>query len=350
MLRREKKAKSALNKPARYGPDLDLSKYRRIEERGAHTRSDLAKEASEQAIKVGVDLTHKDRAGTYLQVDQGAVLQLVKETYRGVVEVTTTSEALGKHPWLKDYWWKAVPVDADKYTALAELEWDEGYFVRVLPGKKVTMPIQSCLLISNNNLDQNVHNIIILEPGSEAQLITGCSVHPNVKTGLHVGVSEFYIKEDAKLTFTMVHGWAEEMDVRPRTVAILEDGATFINNYVCTRPVKSLQAYPTAYCRGAKSRVSFNTLIYGSKSSSLDVGSKVVLEGEDSRGEIVTRAIATDNSKIYARGMLIGENPESRGHLECRGLLLSGEAELHAVPQLTGEADGTELSHEAAVG
>jgi Fe-S cluster assembly scaffold protein SufB len=82
----------------------------------------------------------------------------------------------------------------------------------------------------------------------------------------------------------------------------------------------------------------------------MDVGSMIHLEGRGSRGEMVTRAIAADESKIYTRGILRGCNPESRGHLECRGLILSDKAMLNAIPELIGETQGTELSHEAAVG
>ncbi|MEM3607689.1 MAG: SufD family Fe-S cluster assembly protein [Candidatus Bathyarchaeia archaeon] len=352
MLEVRGKAELALNKPSPYGPDLDLSSYSRIDRGGVGDSSGSAplQVIAEQAARVGVYLEGSARAGAYLQSDGSVVMGAVEEAYRDSLEVMSTREALSKHPWLRKYWWGVVPVDLDKYTALAELEWDQGYFIRVLPGSRVTLPIQSCFLISRDNLDQNVHNLVILEAGSEAQLITGCTVHPNVRRGLHVGVSEFILREGSKLVFTMIHGWAEGMDVRPRTGVVVEDGATFISNYVCTSPVRSLQTYPVAYCVGEGSRASFNTLIYGVGKAVVDVGSRIHLRGRGSRGEMVTRAIAAGESRIYTRGMLVGEDPESRGHLECRGLLLSDKAMLHAIPELVGEAQGTELSHEAAVG
>ncbi|MEM2123315.1 MAG: SufD family Fe-S cluster assembly protein [Candidatus Bathyarchaeia archaeon] len=345
MLEIREKAKLALAKPSPYGPDLDLSSYSRID--GGDVDYEML---AEQAAKVGVDLKGSEKAGAYLQSDRGVVMKAVEEAYRDNVEVLSTWEALSKYPWLKNYWWRIVPVDLDKYTALAELEWDQGYFIRVLPDSRVTLPIQSCLFISRDNLDQNVHNLVILEPGSEVQLITGCTVHPNVRRGLHVGVSEFILREGSKLVFTMIHGWAEEMDVRPRTGVILEGNATFISNYVCTSPVRSLQTYPVARCVGEGSKASFNSLIYGGGGSIIDVGSAIHLEGRGSRGEMITRAIAAGESEIITRGMLRGGNPESRGHLECRGLLLSDKAVLHAIPELIGEVQGTDLSHEAAVG
>ncbi|HIE15233.1 TPA: SufD family Fe-S cluster assembly protein [Candidatus Bathyarchaeota archaeon] len=310
----------------------------------------LPKEILKRTIEVGVTSKEDERAGTYIQIDHSVIQEAVKEAFKDKVEVMSTGEALKKHKWLKKYWWKLIREDQDEYTLLAKNMWDQGYFLRVHEGEKVTLPLQSCLMISTNNLNQNVHNIIVAEPDSEAQIITGCTVHPNVKAGLHVGISEFYIKEGAELTFTMIHSWAENVEVRPRSAALIEEDASFISNYVCLRPVKTLQTYPAAYCKGGNSRVRFNSLLYGTGISRIDVGAKVVLEGEDSRGEVISRAIATEEADIHLRGLLIGKNSESRAHLECRGLLLSEKAKIHAIPELLAESKGAELSHEAAIG
>jgi hypothetical protein len=310
----------------------------------------LPEDILKRSMEVGVISDEEERAATYLQIDHSVVFQAVQDAFQGKIEIMSTREALKRYGWLREYWWGLIKADADEYTKLADSLWDQGYFIRVFEGEKVFLPLQSCLLMSTENLNQNVHNIIIAEPRSEAQIITGCTVHPNVHSGLHVGVSEFYVKEGAKVTFTMIHSWAQEVEVRPRSAALIENGATFISNYVCLKPVKNLQMYPTAYCRGADSRVSFNSILYGVGNSKIDVGAKVVLQGEGSRGEVVSRAIATDNAQIYVRGFLLGEHGESRAHLECRGLLLSDGAVIYAIPELLAKVRGAELSHEAAVG
>ncbi len=347
-----KKATSkAIGKPAAFGPDLDIRAFRR---EAAPWPScpvpSLPGDIAQRALSAGVRTDEVDRAGTYFQIDRSVVFKSMRKTFGGKAEILSTKDALKKYRWMRNYWWKLVDVNTDKYTALANLMWDQGYFIRVLKDQKIKLPIQACMFISKENFNQNVHNVIIAEPGSEAQIITGCTVHPNVQSGLHVGISEFYVKKDAKLTFTMIHNWAQNFHVRPRSAALLEDGATFVSNYVCMKSVKSLQMYPVAYCKGANSRISFNTILHGAKNSCLDVGSKVVLQGKGSRGEVITRAIATENAQIKARGLLVGEHEDSRAHLECRGLLLSDEASIHAIPELVGKVEGTELSHEAAVG
>jgi len=351
MSKGKKTAADAIGKPAAFGPDLDIGVFGREAASWAPCSiSALPKEVVQRALSVGINADEKGRAGTYFQIDRSVVLQAIRDGFAGKAEILTTKDALEKYDWVREYWWKIVDANTDKFTALAKLKWDQGYFIRVLEGQKITVPLQACLFISQDNFNQNVHNLVIAEPGSEVQIITGCTVHPNVRSGLHVGVSEFYVKKNAKLTYTMIHNWAQNFNVRPRAAATLDDGATFVSNYACLKPVKSLQMYPVAYCRGTNSRVRFNNIVYGAENSRLDIGSKVVLQGKGSRGEVITRAIASDNAEINARGFLLGEHEDSRAHLECRGLLLSDKASIHSIPELVGRAKGTELSHEAAVG
>ncbi|MBS7606894.1 SufD family Fe-S cluster assembly protein [Candidatus Bathyarchaeota archaeon] len=341
----------AINKPAAYGPDLDVNQYSRQPKNWEPCPiSSLPKEILERILEVGVLPERENRAASFFQIDHSVIFRAVQSLFEDKVEIMSAREALEKYDWLKDYWWKIVSVDTDKYTALAELAWDQGYFIRIFEDQKVTMPLQACLFISTDNLNQNVHNIIIAEPGSEAQIITGCTLHSSVQRGLHVGITEFYVKEDAKLTFTMIHNWAQNFDSRPRSGALIEDNGVFISNYMCFKPLKSLQMYPVAYCRGVNARARFNTIIYGTGTSYIDVGSKIVLQNEGCRGEIISRAIATDEAQIYARGFLQGEHGNTKAHLECRGLILSDKAIIYAVPELMAKVQGAELSHEAAVG
>ena len=351
MQEKKEKALKAREKPAALGPDIDLKSFTRdVKSWQRCIVPSLPEDIAKQSLNAGVRTDEKGRAGTYFQIDRSMVSQAIKKAFEGKAEIMSTKEALEKYDWMDDYWWKLVAVDADKYTALAELEWDMGYFIRALEGQKIMLPLQACLFVSKDNLNQNVHNVIIAEPNSELHIITGCVTHPNVQRGLHVGISEFFVKKGAKLTFTMIHNWAQNFDVRPRSAAIIEDDGTFVTNYVCLKPVKSLQMYPVAYCKGANSKARFNSILYGAKNSYLDVGSKVVLQGKGSRGEVTARAIASDNSQIYARGLLVGEREDSKAHLECRGLLLSDSASIHAIPELIAKVKGAELSHEAAVG
>lgn len=343
------KAKAASAKAAALGEDIDLGIYVSSAEEQPYQDdpSQLPAKVKEQMLGAGVILDDvSQRSGTFIQMDNAPVHSSVRQEG---VEVMATSQALEKYDWLSDYWWQAVAVDTDKYTANIELSQHNGYFIRALPGYKTIYPVQACLYLTKARLAQNVHNIIIAEEDSELHIITGCTTASNEEAGLHLGVSEFYIKRGAKVTFTMIHNWNPEVAVRPRTTAIVEENGLFLSNYVLMKPVRSLQMYPTARCVGENAVVRYNSILVAAPGSSLDVGSRAILNAKGARTEIISRAITTGGN-IVARGYIEGNAPEVKGHLECRGLILMEEGIIHAIPELKGTLAGIDLSHEAAVG
>ncbi|MHB8105058.1 MAG: SufB/SufD family protein, partial [Dehalococcoidales bacterium] len=309
--------------------------------------SQLPPQTKATMLGAGIMLDNpSQRSGTYLQTDNTPIHFSTKQEG---VEVMAVSQALEKYDWVSDYLWKAVAVDADKYTANVELSDNDGYFIRALPGQKTVFPVQACLYLAQQKAVQNVHNIIIAEEGSELHIITGCATASRNEPGLHIGVSEFFIKKNAKVTFTMIHSWNPEIAVRPRTTTIIEEGGLFLSNYLLMKPVNSIQMYPTARCVGEKATVRYNSILVAGKGTNIDVGSRVFLDAPNSRTEIVSRAITTGGN-IVARGYIEGNAIDVKGHLECRGLILGEKGTIYAIPELKGNLAGIDLSHEAAVG
>lgn len=298
-----------------------------------------------QFLDVGIDIHEKARIGTFIQKDKSVIHC---KTRQDGIEVMSISRAREKHPWLSDYMWKNISPDTDKFILQAKKNAHEGYFIRALAGVKAKDPIQSCLYLSEEKFSQNVHNVVVAEQGSELHIITGCATAPHVKSGLHIGVSEFYVKKDAKLTFTMIHDWGEKINVRPRTVIRVEEGGTIISNYISLKPVGSLQMFPTTYLNGKGAVARFNSILVAGPGSFLDVGSRIVLDAPDTRAEIISRAISS-GGYIVARGELVGKVSGIKAHLECHGLILN-DGLMQAVPELIAYVPGVEMSHEAAVG
>jgi len=345
---RKSRAAQAKDKKAAFGADVDLLKYQLLSDDKADpvdleglTREDRAK-----IIRSGVDLDEQNRAGTFLQADHRIVHCAVKTPG---LEVLPMAQALEHYSWLEEFYWQAVPVDADKYTAQAELHFQNGYFIRALEGQRVTAPIQACLYMRHDNTAQNVHHVIIAEEGSELNIITGCATAPSLQSGIHIGISEFYVKRGAKLSFTMIHDWAEDVMVRPRSGIVVEEDGLFLSNYVSLKPVRSLQMYPTTRLIGPGAVARFHSILMAPPGCELDTGARVVLEASNTRAEIVSRTITT-GGVIKARGHLIGLQPDVKAHLECHGLILADAGLIHAIPELEGHRSGAEMSHEAAVG
>lgn len=349
-------AEKAKNKKAPLGADVTIENFTDEDVNALDLLDDfgdVSKKTKDTLLKVGVDTEENERSGSFLQVDQSNIF--TNNSISNDVEIMNIGIALDKYPWLKDYMWQVVKPDADKYTAKTALREEKdgiksGYFIRSLPNTKEVFPVQACMFISDEDIMQTAHNIIIAEENSELHLITGCATGDDISSAMHVGVSEMYLKPGSKITFTMVHNWAEQVEVRPRTGVKLGDNSTYLNNYILTSPVSTLQSYPTAYCDGVNSRAVFQSIQGGKKDSIIDVGSRVLLNAPGAAGEVISRAVSQDESEIYSRGHLAGTVPDVKGHLECHGLVLSDDSMIYAVPELEASSANLEMSHEAAVG
>lgn len=324
--------------PAQYDVEAQAHPY-------VNNLSEISPDDAEQFLNVGIDATARGRSATFIQKDSSVVHSCAKQNG---VEVLPISTAQKKHGWLEDYLWHAVNPASDEYTARAKDFPHEGYFIRTDPGAHILNPVQSCLYIAKNGFSQNVHNVVIAEPDSQLHVITGCATAPHLVSGMHIGVSEFYVKKGAKLFFTMIHDWGKQINVRPRTVILVEEGGVLVSNYISLKPVGSLQMFPTTYLDGPGAVARFNSILVAGRGSTLDVGSRVVLNAPETRAEIISRAIA-NGGEIIARGELIGNAERIKAHLECKGLILK-KGMMRAIPELSGFIPGVEMSHEAAVG
>jgi len=286
---------------------------------------------SEDSLKkVGIEGDPSKRSASFMMVDDKPIVSFAKN-----VEVMSTKQALEKYEWLKDYSWKLIEREEGDF---------DGYFIRVPKGVKVDFPVEACLYLKKIK-SQNVHNIVIAEEDSELNLITGCTSER--LSGLHLGISEFYVKKNAKVTFTMIHNWKRGNEVLPKTAIKVEENGTFISNYVLLSPVKYLKAYPTAYL-DKNAKAVFSSIVVGFEDSEIDLGSRVYLNGEGSSAEIISRSISR-GGKIIARGHIIGNAEGVKGHLECKGMIL-GSGIIHAIPELEARHPNVDLSHEAAIG
>jgi Fe-S cluster assembly scaffold protein SufB len=346
MSRLEEKAKKAKDKKAALGTDVDIESYEPASEEFGEIEAleMLPEDVQTAALSAGVSLSGES-AGDYFQVDQSVVH---RESAMEGVEVMEIGAALKKHSYLADYFWKLVPIDADKFTADVGMHPPAGYFIRAKPGTKTVFPLKTCLYMGGKNKRQRVHNVVIAEEGSDLHIITGCTTPSHAGRGLHLGVSEVYVKKNAHVTFTMVHNWGEDIEVRPRGASQVEAGGSISENYITLTPVKSLQAFPTANLVGEGAVASFNTIMYARRGN-IDIGNQTILAAPHTSAESISRVVST-GGEIINRGRMVGKVPDIRAHVECVGLILTEKGRIYSIPELDGWCGGLDMSHEAAVG
>jgi len=340
-------AKKALNKPPAYGPPINVSKFRITSEiKDLQTLLERP-DVLERMLSVGIDVKTKYRAGTFMQFDEKVIKTLAGVPCVKIMGLEEAKEEFGEE-WLEKYYWRAIGVDTDMFTAFVELYGRGGYVIIVEKNCKVEKPIQACLYLATESFLQTPHNIIIIEDNAEANLITGCTV--GAHRGAHLGISEFYVGKNARLTFTMIHSWGPLVDVRPRTGVVVDEGGVFISNYISLRPVNTVQMFPKAVLNGEKASATFNTLIYGLGKSFYDLGAKAILKAPKTTAQISSKVVAAGSSTVVSRGLIVAEADDVKGHYECRGLMLSDKASIRTIPELETKVKNAELTHEAAIG
>jgi hypothetical protein len=296
----------------------------------------------EVIASAGIDLEEKMRSASFLQQDAQTCFS--RSLIDGV-EILRIEDALKEYPEAEEYYGSSFKLLGREYPQDTE----GGYFIRVKKGKTIELPIQACLFLKAEGFKQRVHNLIIIEEGAKVHLITGCSAAKSADEGFHLGISEFFIHKGGYLNFTMIHSWKEDISVKPISIALVEERATFVSNYVCLRPVRDITMYPTAVLQGEASRASFNSLILSHPGSLQDIGSRVILRAKNTQAEIIARAVSL-GGKVISRGHLKAESKDVKAHLECRGLILSEKGIIHAIPEMESEYRDVDMSHEAAIG
>lgn len=290
----------------------------------------------------GIDASEGARSASFLQKDSAV---LFSRSLAEGVEITDIRRALEEIPEAKEYYGAAFDLLDRDYPRDTE----GGFFVRVRKGAEVKLPVQACLFLKSLGFRQKVHNIIVVEEGAQAHMITGCSAAAAATEGFHLGITEIFLKKGARLNSTMVHSWNAGISVQPLTVSILEEGAELVSNYICLRPVQDVTMYPVSLLSGEGAKAVYNSLVFSHPGCRHDIGSRAILRAAGTRAEMITRAVSLGGS-VTARGHIMAESPRTAGHIECRGLLLSEKGRIHAIPEMETEFRDVELSHEAAIG
>lgn len=325
---------------------VDLKHYNFTEaEKVVPDFRELSDADRERLLYAGIETSGQGRAGSYMHTNHQGTSCV---SHQEGLELMDIKEALQRFDGLPAYYWKALDKNKDEFTRAAAEMLHGGYFIRARKGAKITQPVQSCMFIKGNGVGQNVHNIIIVEEGAELNIISGCATAEGTEDAVHLGISEYYVEDGGKLTFTMIHNWGKEVNVRPRSAGVCGANASFVNNYILMQPVKDVTMYPVMSLNGENAVARFNSVIVAPKGSYVDTGSSILLNAPNTRGEIIARTLTTGGT-IINRGYIGGNAAPAKGHQECLGLIL-GEGRIHSIPEVDARVDGVELSHEAAVG
>lgn len=227
----------------------------------------------------------------------------------------------------------------------------QGIDIIIKPGTKresVHIPV----VLSQSGLTEMVYNDFHVGEDCDVTIVAGCGIHNGGdQASKHDGIHSFFIGKNSHVKYVEKHygsgdGKGERI-MNPETIIHLDENAFMEMETVQIKGVDSTKRITTAdLAEGAKLIVTEKLMTHGSQYAETDF--TVDLNGAGSSANIISRAVAKDDSKQLFLAKINGNN-KCAGHSECDAIIMDN-AKISAIPEITANHLDAELIHEAAIG
>ena len=227
----------------------------------------------------------------------------------------------------------------------------QGIDIIIQPGTKresVHIPV----VLSQSGLTEMVYNDFHVGDDCDVTIVAGCGIHNGGdQASKHDGIHSFFIGKNSHVKYVEKHygsgdGKGERI-MNPETIIHLEENSFMEMETVQIKGVDSTKRITTAdLAEGAKLIVTEKLMTHGSQYAETDF--TVDLNGADSSANIISRAVAKDDSRQLFLAKINGNN-KCAGHSECDAIIMDN-AKISAIPEITANHLDAELIHEAAIG
>ena len=335
--------------------DFDSIKYFvRASERQATTWEELPEDIRNTYERLGIPEAERQRlvAGVAAQYESEVVYhQINEELERQGVIFMDTDTALREHPeFFEEYFGTVIPAGDNKFAALNTAVWSGGSFVYVPKGVHVEIPLQAYFRINTENMGQFERTLIIADEGSYVHYIEGCTA-PIYKTdSLHSAVVEIIAKKDARVRYTTIQNWSNNVYNLVTKRAIAEEGATmeWVDGNIGS---KVTMKYPSIYLTGKHARGETLSVAFAGPGQHQDAGAKMIHLAPHTQSSIVSKSIARGGGRSGYRGEVrIGDGAyHSANSVICDALLVDTISRSDTYPAIDIRVDDVQLGHEATV-
>ncbi len=227
----------------------------------------------------------------------------------------------------------------------------EGIDIVIKPGTKkesVHIPV----VLSQSGLTEMVYNDFHVGDDCDVTIVAGCGIHNSGDdASRHDGIHTFYIGRNSHVKYVEKHygsgdGKGERI-MNPQTVVKLGKNSFLEMETVQIRGVDSTKRITDATLEdGAKLVITERLMTHGTQFA--ESSFNVDLNGADSSANLISRAVAKEDSKQIFLAKINGNN-RCAGHSECDAIIMDN-AKISAIPEITANHLDAALIHEAAIG
>ncbi len=335
--------------------DMDSVKYYvRATDRPASSWDDLPEDIRNTYDRIGIPEAERERlvAGVAAQYESEVVYHQIREDLerQGVIFVDTDT-AVKEYPELvREYFGSVIPAGDNKFAALNTAVWSGGSFIYVPKGVHVEIPLQAYFRINTENMGQFERTLIIADEDSYVHYVEGCTAPIYSTDSLHSAIVEIIVKKNARVRYTTIQNWSNNVWNLVTQRATCAEGATmeWIDGNIGS---KRNMKYPAVYLMGPHARGEALSIAFAGAGQHQDTGAKMVHMAPHTSSHIVSKSVARHGGRSGYRGLVqVMKNARhSKSNVLCDALLVDEISRSDTYPYVDVRTDDVEMGHEATV-
>ena len=342
-----------------WGADLselnfqDIYYYVKPTEKAGRTWEDVPDDIKRTFDRLGIpEAERKYLAGVEAQYDSEVVYHKLKdELQKDGVIFTSTDHALRDYPDIfKQYFGTVIPPNDNKFAALNSAVWSGGSFIYVPKGVHVNIPLQAYFRINTEKMGQFERTLIIADEGSFVHYVEGCTAPTYSSESLHSAVVEIIVKKGARVRYTTIQNWANNVYnlVTKRAMAYEDATMEWVDGNLGS---KVTMKYPAVYMMGKGAHGEVLSIAFAGKGQHQDAGAKMVHAAPYTTSRIISKSISKDGGRSSFRGLLkvVDGAYGSKSNVACDALILDEFSRSDTYPYIEVDEKQVSIGHEATV-
>lgn len=342
-----------------WGADLsnihfdDIIYFIRATDKQQNSWEDLPAEIKDTYDRIGVPEAEKNfLAGVSAQYESEVVYESIsKELTKQGVLFCDMDTAVAKYPDIvKEYFGTLIPSHDNKFAALNSAVWSGGSFVYVPKGVHVKLPLQAYFRINAERFGQFERTLIIADEGANVHYIEGCTAPIYTTDSLHSAVVEIFVKKNARVRYTTVQNWSNNV-YNLVTKRARADEHAVMEWIDCNIGSKVTMKYPSVYLYGEGAKGEVLSIAYAGAGQHQDAGAKMFHFAPNTSSRIVSKSISKHGGRTSYRG-LVQVMPKATGssvYVSCDALLMDEDSRSDTYPTMRIKENDVQVQHEATV-
>ena len=334
--------------------DLDDIFYyvKPIEEEG-RSWDDIPETIKNTFDRLGIpESEQKFLAGVGAQYESEMVYHSIQKQLeeQGVIFMSIEN-GLREHPdMFREYFGTLVPYTDNKLAALNGAVWSGGSFVYIPPGLKVDLPLQAYFRLNSANIGQFERSMIIADEGSQVHYVEGCTAPQYSTHSLHSGVIEIFVKKNARVRYTTIQNWSNNVYNLVTQRAYVEENGTmeWVDSNLGS---KVTMKYPACILAGKGAHGEILSIAFSGKGQHHDTGGKMIHLASDTTSKVVAKSISKGGGRASYRGLVKVSSGKKnvRSNVVCDALILDEHSRSDTYPYIEVDEQDVTIGHEASV-